>query len=214
MVPLTTRLANARISQKPDGLTAIHDSSINIAIYQRDISPLKSELDQISRIPVNFLTTGSVEEIRTELAAYATQHLPACPAFLKDVDKLATLFQQISKSNSLKLKLSTVTTNMCRRFYADMNDLRMLCAYVSAGTLWLPDDAINAAALKPGTSNDEIVLDERLIQQVATGDVTILKGALYPEANAILHRSPTIEETGEHRLLLRIDTNKSAIFDA
>lgn len=213
-MPLTTRLANARISQKPDGLTAIHDSSINIAIYQRDISSLKPELDQISQIPVNFMTTGTVEEIRTELAAYSRDHLPACPAFLADADRLTRLFQQVSKSDSLKLQLSTVTTNMCRRFHTDMNDLRMLCTYVGAGTLWLPDDAINAAALKPGTSNDEIVLDERLIQQVATGDVTILKGALYPEANAILHRSPTIEETGEHRLLLRIGTNKSALFDA
>lgn len=214
MISSLNNLRNAAISKHEQGLHDIHDHSINIAIYQRDISSLKPELDQISQIPVNFMTTGTVEEIQTELAAYSRDHLPACPAFLADADKLTRLFQQVSKSDSLKLQLSTVTTNMCRRFHTDMNDLRMLCTYVGAGTLWLPDEAINPAALKPGTTNEEIVTDNHLIQQVATGDVTILKGALYPEANAILHRSPTIEETGEHRLLLRIDTNQSAIFDA
>ena len=44
------------------------------------------------------------------------------------------------------------------------------------------------------------------------GDIIILKGALYPEANAILHRSPTIEENGEKRLLLRIDTYEALGF--
>ena len=44
------------------------------------------------------------------------------------------------------------------------------------------------------------------------GDIVILKGALYPESKAIIHRSPTIEETGKKRLLLRIDTNESVNF--
>ena len=42
---------------------------------------------------------------------------------------------------------------------------------------------------------------------VNAGDVVLLKGALYPGANPILHRSPSIEELGKVRLLLRIDTN-------
>lgn len=45
------------------------------------------------------------------------------------------------------------------------------------------------------------------IQQAGTGDIVILKGALYPDGHAIMHRSPTIEEMGAARLLLRIDTN-------
>ena len=42
-----------------------------------------------------------------------------------------------------------------------------------------------------------------------TGAVAVLKGAIYPQknTNAVVHRSPAIEETSEKRLLLRIDTN-------
>jgi len=52
-------------------------------------------------------------------------------------------------------------------------------------------------------------LNEKNIQQAKTGAVILLKGALYPKkgTNAIVHRSPTIEESGERRLLLRVDTN-------
>ena len=55
-----------------------------------------------------------------------------------------------------------------------------------------------------------IVLDESNIQQAKTGAVVILKGAMYPAkgTNAVVHRSPTIEESGATRLLLRIDTNE------
>ncbi|HAA11799.1 MAG TPA: hypothetical protein DCE41_08925, partial [Cytophagales bacterium] len=57
---------------------------------------------------------------------------------------------------------------------------------------------------------EELVLDADSIQQAETGAVIILKGAIYPKegTQAVLHRSPTIEESGERRLLLRIDTDE------
>ena len=97
---------------------------------------------------------------------------------------------------------------MCRKFHTDINDLRLLCTYIGPGTLWLPDEAVDLKALQKGGDEQALVVDEQQIQQVSTGDVVILKGALYPEANPILHRSPSIEESGEKRLLLRIDTNE------
>jgi hypothetical protein len=90
-----------------------------------------------------------------------------------------------------------------------MNDLRMLCTYSGPGTLWLSENNINRNALNSCGDNECIVLDESKIQQAKTGAVVILKGAIYPEegTKAIVHRSPTIEDYGEKRLLLRIDTN-------
>ncbi len=73
------------------------------------------------------------------------------------------------------------------------------------GTLWLPDEVINLQAIEAG-NDAEITIDEQQIQQVATGDIVLLKGALYPEANPVMHRSPVIEQNGQKRLLLRIDT--------
>lgn len=63
-------------------------------------------------------------------------------------------------------------------------------------------------ALQARKDNEEIVLDQQQIQQVDTGNAVILKGALYLDANPILHRSPTIQDQGTKRLLLRIDTNE------
>ncbi|MEO0341714.1 MAG: DUF1826 domain-containing protein, partial [Bacteroidota bacterium] len=108
------------------------------------------------------------------------------------------------------LFLATVATSMCRKLHTDVNDLRLLCTYIGPGTVWVPDEAINQEALQARKSNEEIVSDEKLIQQVDTGDVVILKGALYPNAQPIMHRSPSLDQVGSTRLLLRIDTNSMA----
>ncbi|MEM6380738.1 MAG: DUF1826 domain-containing protein, partial [Bacteroidota bacterium] len=70
----------------------------------------------------------------------------------------------------------------------DINSLRLLCTYSGPGTLWLPNEIVNHKALITRGGNKQIVLDERQIQQVATGAVIILKGALFPQANPIVHR--------------------------
>lgn len=139
---------------------------------------------------------------------YFNSNLSECASFFEDVSELVKLFERATQASSFRLLLTTVSTNMCRKFHTDVNDLRLLCTYIGPGTLWLPDEAIDYKALQTGRNNQEIVVDERRIQQVRTGDVVILKGALYPEANPVLHCSPAIEGKGEKRLLLRIDTNE------
>ena len=99
---------------------------------------------------------------------------------------------------------------MCRKFHTDINDLRLLCTYVGPGTLWLPDEAIDRNMLTASTQ--ELLIEEQHIQQVATGDVVLLKGALFENSNPILHRSPAIEASGATRFLLRIDTNQFSNF--
>jgi hypothetical protein len=134
---------------------------------------------------------------------------------LKDIEHLLYIFTQITKANSFRLLLTTVNTNMCRRFHTDINDLRMLCTYSGPGTLWLTEDNINRKVLDTCGDNECIVLDESKVQQAPTGAVVILKGSIYPQegAKAIIHRSPTIEESGQKRLLLRIDTNEFLNFE-
>ena len=114
----------------------------------------------------------------------------------------------MTQASSFRLLLTTVNTDMCRKFHTDINDLRLLCTYIGPGTLWLPDEIVDGKALQAGKEDTEIVIDAQQIQQVPTGDVVILKGALYAGANPILHRSPSIKEHGEKRFLLRIDTNE------
>jgi len=134
---------------------------------------------------------------------------------LNDIETLLSIFNRITQAQSFRLLLATINTNMCRRFHTDVNDLRMLCTYSGPGTLWLTEDNVNREALETCKDNECIVKDESKIQQAPTGSVVILKGAIYPQqgTKAIVHRSPTIEESGEKRLLLRIDTNEFLKFE-
>lgn len=212
MIPSIDTFSNAAIGTESQVLQDIHLASKSIAIYQRDTESLSGDLAQISEQEIQCKVSGSVEEIVSQLHQYFDTQLPPYPRLLADIAELLTQFEAVSKSSVFRLLLSTISTNMCRKFHTDVNDLRMLCSYVGPGTLWLPEEAIELNAKKAKASNQEIVIDDRFIQQAGTGDVVILKGALYPEGNPILHRSPTIEAAGETRLLLRIDTQTFRAF--
>ena len=209
MTQIKTPIANAAISNDAQILQDIHLKTKNIAIYQREVEPLKEMLTQVVERSIIYRTSGTTAEITNSLNAYFANELPEYNLLLEDILKLLGVFGQVTELSSFRLFLATVNTNMCRRFHTDINDVRMLCTYVGPGTLWAPDEAVNHKAYQKGSGNEEIILDESLIQQVNTGDVVILKGALYPDATPILHRSPSIEEHGGKRLLLRIDTNTS-----
>ncbi len=209
MIESKFSLTNASIGNEESTLAEIHLANKNISIYEREISALQPEIKQILNQSVDFSISGDVQKIETALKAYFSTHFSDCLALLEDIRKLLDLFNNVTKASSYRLLLATVNTNMCRRFHTDINDLRMLCTYRGQGTLWLTEDNINRSALDSSKDNEYIVINENKIQQVSTGSVALLKGAIYPKegTRAIVHRSPTIEESGEKRLLLRIDTN-------
>jgi hypothetical protein len=171
---------------------------------------LQQELKHLATKTFKYQSSGTVDEITVALETHFNNQLPEFRDLFEDTSFLLNQFKQVAKVTSFRLLLATVSTNMCRKFHTDINDLRLLCTYVGPGTLWLPDEIIDHEAVKAKRNN--IILDKSLIQQVETGNVVILKGALYPKANAVIHRSPTIEESNEKRLLLRIDTNEGANF--
>ena len=201
--------SNWGIDQNPSILNRIHDDEVNIAIYERDTSALSSEIEQLLDQDIEFRSSGTLEAIMSDVSKAIN---PSEYSLIsQDVNRLLSHFKEVVEVKNFRMLLATVNTNMCRRFHTDVNDLRLLCTYSGPGTLWLTDDNINRRALDDCSGNESIVLDESKVQQAATGAVVLLKGAIYPqlESKAIVHRSPTIEESGEKRLLLRIDTNES-----
>jgi len=193
----------------PEKLEKIHQYAVNIAIYNRDIRDLSKEINQLLDGGIEISVSG----IAKEIVAYCTEMLvrAGCPMLLKDIEELLLIFEKVSRAKDLKFLLAVRNTDLCRKFHTDMNDLRMLCTYRGPGTLWLAEDNIDREALNRSIDdNKDIALDKQRIQQISTGDVAILKGALYQKkgTKAAVHRSPEIEESGERRLLLRIDTNE------
>lgn len=209
MIDTPTKLEpNWSICTNLRGLQDIHQDHVNIAICDRDIEFMKSEINTLLDQDIKLKAQGDIDEIMDEVKRVLAPR--KYQMITKDIRSLLSVFKEVTDSKSFKLLLATVNTNMCRRFHTDVNDLRMLCTYSGPGTLWLAEDNINREALNANGYNESIVRDKKRINQVKTGSVIILKGAIYPKegANAIVHRSPTIEESSERRLLLRIDTNE------
>lgn len=146
--------------------------------------------------------SGSLKELEEQLG----RELSAYPALLADVLKLAERFAELSDTEELKMFFGFVRTDMCRRFHTDINTQRLLCTYAGSGTLWVPHHALNPETLDSGT-NEEMLRSPEDVQQTREGEVLILKGALHPqsELGAAYHRSPSIVQEGEKRLLLRLD---------
>ena len=196
-------------------LEAIHQKEVNVAIYQRDVHALQNDLSIAIEKDFAYNASGTPKEIASKLEGYFDENLPQCKALLHDINEVLKQFNTVAGTNSYRLLFSTVNNNMCRKFHTDINDLRLLCTYKGPGTLWVSEDKKSMEGRKK--KNSELLIKEENIHQTKTGDVIILKGALYPEGSPALHRSPTIEEAGnkciDKRLLLRIDTNEFLNFD-
>lgn len=203
-------LSNHACGRSDSVLQRIHEHAINIAEWER-ASPIPAAQLNPVRAALNgeVRATGCVTAIVEHLRDALLERGLAANELVDDVARLLADFAHIALVKDLRLSLSTVNTNMCRRFHTDVNDLRLLCTYVGPGTLWLPNDAVNDNAIRGHDHHAPIERSPEDVQQVGTGHVVILKGALYPgdPVSACVHRSPTIEETGQQRLLLRIDTN-------
>ena len=193
--------SNAIFGRKPGLLKAIYQKEVSIAVYQRNLQSLESDLSIAIEKKVNFQVDGETHKIASLLKVFFTENLPECNALLNDITWVLAQFHVVANASSYRMLLSTVSSNMCRKFHTDINDVRLLCTYVGPGTLWVSEDEKN------GIVDEELPINENQVNQAVTGDVLVLKGALHPEGNPIVHRSPLIEETGDKRLLLRIDTN-------
>jgi len=206
-------IKNWELGKTPTVLESIHKNEVNIAIHDRNIGNLKEELNNLCEGDFEFRSSGDINTVSNAIIN-AIEFIDF-PLIKQDIKNLFCLFSEVAKATSYRLLLATVNSNMCRRFHTDINDLRMLCTYKGPGTLWLPEDNINWDALDCSDDDDYMVIDDHRIQQAKTGSAIILKGAISPKegTKAILHRSPTIEESGEKRLLLRIDTDEFANFN-
>ncbi len=206
------QVKNWEIGTTPMILKRIHHTDVNIAIYERDTSALTKEISVLIERNTELRFSGDIGTIMNEISTFLNPQ--KFSLLLRDIKELLLLCKEVANVNEFRFLLATVNTNMCRKFHTDINDVRMLCTYSGPGTLWLTDDNINQKALDACDENQGIAIEENRIQQAKTGSVVLLKGAIYPdeESKAVVHRSPTIEESGEKRLLLRIDTNETLNF--
>ncbi len=204
--------SNASYAQKINNLDGILQKNKNIALYQRDVAYLDYEIQCIKDTDAQIRLSGTKGEVLEQLKEYFKTLSIELPQLEKDISTILDTFNEVSKSNSFRLHLLTVNDGMCSKFHTDINDLRLICTYSGKGTYWLPEEAVNRFHYQNNEDVDKVVSQPELMQQASAGDILILKGVLFPDAKAIIHKSPPFNNGEEKRVLLRIDTNKFGIF--
>lgn len=191
-------------------LRAILEPSVTMAVWTRPLPPgIAAGLD---RIPAAAWPSLRVEttalRVRGDLAAAWRQRLPdALPDVLSsDVAGLVRLFEELTAAPAVTVRLEAVAGNGCRYFHADNVGIRLLCTYRGAGTLWVPDDAVDRSALGRG-DNAAAVPDPSRIRALSAGHVGLLKGDAWPgnRGRGLVHRSPPADRHHGPRLLLCLD---------
>lgn len=208
--PIPT-IPNAAKGDTLDNLRNILSPSINISSFQRKVGHLEKELNKLMEYKVKIRASGTLDELKETLGS-RFKALDLHPSeVLNDILVLIEEFKNISNASKFRIFLSTVDSNMCRKFHTDINDLRMICTYLGKGTLWLSEEGLDRDFLINQNREKDFVPESKYIKNAQAGEVLILKGALYHNGEAVIHRSPAIEGLGEKRLLLRIDTNESFV---
>ncbi len=208
----TEAFENASFVTQIDRLSTIHQQNKNIAIYERDVDHLVEEIGKLQYSKIQMRLSGTREELLSKLAVKMKSEELEVPQIQKDIETIIKAFEKITSAKFFRLHLLSINNNMCSKFHTDINDLRLLCSYSGSGTCWLPSIAVERLNHQINKSDDEVAYDQRLVQQANVGDIVILKGALYPESEGVLHKSPRFEDGERNRILLRIDTNQFGSF--
>jgi len=204
MLNETLSITGCLQSKDRSGLQHIHQPGYQAGVWRRVLpdSLREASLDLLNSSWESFRFSGPVEELQKQLDQAGIH-----PLLKAEVLSQAKWFAALMEHQPLRLFFGKVQKDMCRRFHTDINTLRLLCTYHGPGTLWVRPDAIDHQKVAKGT-NEEMVKHPDGVLQAGTGEVLLIKGALHEHSQygAALHRSPAVQQSGQARLLLRIDT--------
>lgn len=158
--------------------------------FQRWIDGLDPALLPDARI---ILRPSDVHRAVTEICEiHKTPESSERALLIDDIAALSHAFATVMKASHLRLRLSPVSGNACRKFHIDALTARLICTYRGTGTQY----GLSADTEAPSR-----------VFTVPTGAPFVLRGTDWPErpASGLLHRSPPIEGTGETRLVLVLD---------
>lgn len=194
-----------------DGLREIISSDVNFTHFKRnpdeDIVLFARLLIEHQFKGINeVVTKDSVKPVITDQLDNTQLHVSGKSLLAEDIAGIATCFIDIIKAEAVRLHLKVVDDDACAKFHTDYYDLRLLCTYLGKGTEWVEEPYVNRKMLMHG-ENHQIIRDSTKVQTMQPFEIGILKGEASKKNKklGIVHRSPPITQTGEKRLLLRLD---------
>ncbi|MEM9604065.1 MAG: DUF1826 domain-containing protein [Pseudomonadota bacterium] len=208
------RAAKMRLASgsKPGVLADIYDADISIAVWQRPPETLLTDA-VVGFLAANpTLSAAVVVAPDTTHSALKDATRGTLPSQLSnDIAELVDMYCCLFNLERAGLRLATIDRAMCPRFHVDRMPCRLLTTYHGSATEWLPHNKVNRSKLgaRSGGKPDAVsglYQSPADIQQLDTGDVALIKGALWhdDETTGLVHRSPAVAP-GERRLLLSLD---------
>lgn len=186
------------VAQDPKNLNILTKPGCAAVIWQRQPKPtfqkwmnsLNPDMLPSARL---VLKPQKVSAALSQLCdASSMPDLPHRQHLIEDITALSHLFCDLMDAPYVRLRLSRINANACRKFHIDAVTARLICTYRGTGTQY-------------GISLDGA--EPKRVFTVPTGAPMLLRGTLWPEEprSGLLHRSPPIEGTGETRLVLVLD---------
>ncbi len=205
--PLKTHITKAARVLDAQG---IFDTGVNIALIQRDYPTIiKSEFEDLNqRLKGEFRGTLSRAQTMGPLAAFILEFCRSRTTARIILNELTTTvhdFMELTGSLSLTAIFGQITSDHCRLFHDDKNQLRLVVTYTGKGTEWLKNEDVHRSGLGTGTNAGYI--DGRPIQRLRPYDIAIMKGGMYRgnEGNGVVHRSPPFLKEDTPRIFLALD---------
>jgi len=213
--PENTLTRHSIQSDSADVLAYIYEDNINLATWQRDLSPeLISAAQKLLSSDHTFRISTSVTPEETFAALYDTLGGNAEAKLISnDIAEIVEMFCCLFDLERVGLRITTLDKAMCPKFHVDRVPCRLITTYSGIATEWLSHNIVDRSKLglgSKGKSDAEsgIYTDHNDIQQLNTGDVSLLKGEswLGNEGGGLVHRSPNIN-SDDKRLILTLDFN-------
>ncbi len=185
---------------------------VDLVTWHRELPPgLEPQLASwVQHHPATFdrvvtLQSHDLTEATSGLAEPARAWLTA------DLAELLARLADLAQTRRLRVSFGAVRTDQCRKFHVDHVRYRLVTTYLGPGTEWVPEHAVDRAALAhpascPCDANKSIVRDEAAVRHAIAGDVLLMKGARHPSQRGAVHRSPPIEGTRQVRVVLVAST--------
>ena len=200
-------------SDEPSIFTNIYDESVNVALWQRNLtSEVKADVNKFINTASHlersaFIRAQHIEDdIRDELRTTILGD-----AFISNTCQLIDMFCTLFDLEQVGFRIRLLDLPMCPRFHIDRVPCRLVTTFSGQGTQWLDNNNIDRSKLGHGNQGLDdcesgLYPANAHIESMTAGDVALLKGSAWigNENTAVVHRSPPYR-TGEKRLLMTLD---------
>ncbi len=181
-------------------LVEIVDPRVQVCVWHRELCSTISNY-------LSGLTSTCSAQGRETLSAIDRPRLLCLPdgpgrtALIEDVCMLQEIVCDLLGCSAVGLRTARLSHAMCPGWHVDRVGIRFLCTYEGPGTQWLDDQGVDRGkASLARMANGGFA-------QATTGDVVLLKGALWQDNEGLgaVHRSPEIATGTGMRTLVTLD---------